>query len=289
MTALHPKVTPEIIQTYKDVGVAHVPGAVDADWVAKMTKVIDDMIDGLRAGTLEFGEHEIARSVEFDDHDGYIRLINTYFRSPEMRALVENSDLAHIVADVIESDEMRPWVDGIFMKEGNAEETATPWHNDECLFPLRGHHSPSMWIALTDVDRTNSPLQTLVGSNNDPHRYKSSWALEGVEVPDHFHPWSELLERVEADDADIRVWEAKVGDMLVIHPKTIHSALPRTAESNGRRLGFSLRWMGSDIRYEFNPTAKRSPFQDSDLLVEGGPIPDALYPATWRRENQAAA
>ena len=46
---------------------------------------------------------------------------------------------------------MRAWVDGTFLKEGSKEETATPWHNDECLFPFSGEHSPSMWVALTDM------------------------------------------------------------------------------------------------------------------------------------------
>ena len=284
MAIHHPKVAPGTIRAYADIGVAHVSSAVGAHWVTQMTKVIDDIVHGLRRGTLKFGKNEVARTVEFEDHGGYMRLTNVYHRSAEMRALVEESDLAHIVADVIGSDEMRPWMDGTFMKEGEAAETATPWHNDECLFPLSGSHSPSMWIALTDVDRNNAPLQTLVGSSNDLHRYKSSWALEGVEVPDNFHPWSELLERVKAKDADIRIWEVKAGDMLVIHPKTIHASLPRKAGVEGRRLGFSLRWLGSDNRYEFNPTARTSPFQASNLLVEGGSIPDALFPATWKRK-----
>lgn len=286
---MHPKVTQDMIDTYANVGVTHIPGALTAEWVTSMTKLIDDIVTGLRNGTREFGPHETQRDVEFEDHGGYVRLINLYNRVPEMNALIESCDCAEIVADVIGSDEMRPWVDGTFIKEGDAEETATPWHNDECLFPLNGHHSPSMWVALTDVDRDNAPLKTLAGSNKDPHRYVSSWALEGSVVPPNFHPWDELLERTAAPDADIRVWEAKAGDMLIIHPKTIHASLPRKAGQDGRRIGFSLRWIGSDIRYEFNPTAKRSPFQDSALLKEGEPIPEAVIPVTWRRNDHNAA
>ena len=286
---MHPKVTQEIIDTYNDVGVAHIPGAMPENWVTGMTQVIDDIVAGLRDGSVSFGPHPIQRDVEFEDHDGYVRLINLYLRVPEMQRLIEHSDCAEVVADVIGSDEMRAWVDGTFLKEGNAEETATPWHNDECLFPLRGQHSPSMWVALTDIDRDNAPLITLAGSNKDPHRYKSSWAIEGSEVGAEFHPWEELLERVNAPDADIRVWEAKAGDMLVIHPKTIHASLPRKQGNEGRRLGFSLRWIGSDIRYEFNPTAKHSPFQDAAELKEGERIPESVIGVTWRRDSQKAA
>ena len=287
--AVHPKVTGETIDTYNDVGVAHVPGVFSQDWVERMTGVIDTVVAGLRDGSITYGPHETMRDVEFEDHDGYARLVNAYWRVPEMQALVEECDCAEIVADVIGSDEMRAWVDGTFLKEGNKEGTATPWHNDECLFPFSGQHSPSMWVALTDMGRDNAPLLTLARSNQDPHRYVSSWAIKGVEAPSNFHPWSELLERVSAPDADIRVWEARAGDMLIIHPKTIHASRPRTADKAGRRLGFSLRWIGSDIRYQFNPTAAKNPFEGSELLREGERIPDSVIPVTWRRVSQKAA
>ena len=214
---MHPKVSQEAIDSYREVGVAHVPGVFSRDWVERMTRVIDSVVTGLRDGSIAFGPHETMRDVEFEDHDGYVRLVNAYWRVPEMQALVEECGCAEVVADVIGSDEMRAWVDGTFLKEGSKEETATPWHNDECLFPFSGEHSPSMWVALTDMGPDNAPLLTLAGSNRDPHRYVSSWALEGVEAPPNFHPWSELLERVAAPDADIRVWEARAGDMLILH------------------------------------------------------------------------
>jgi ectoine hydroxylase-related dioxygenase (phytanoyl-CoA dioxygenase family) len=287
---MHPKVTQDIIETYNEVGVTHVVGAMTQEWVAGMTKVIDDAILGIRTGTISFGPQEMIPDIQYEDHDGYVRLVNLYQRLPEMRDLVEHSDCAQIVADVIGSDTMQPWTDGTFLKEGEDEATATPWHNDECLFPLRGHHAPSMWIALTDVDLNNAPVQTLSGSNKDSHRYVSSWALDGVKPPPNFHPWEELLERVHAPYADIRVWEVKAGDMLIIHPKTIHASLPRTAGQFGRRVAFSLRWLGSDIRYENNPTSKKSPFQNSPNIKEGEPLPAQLFPTTWRRntENTAA-
>ena len=286
---MHPKVTQQAIDSYQEVGVAHLPGVFTADWIGQMTQVIDALVAGLREGSLTFGPHERMRDVEFEDHDGYVRLVNAYWRVPEMQALVEGCGCAAIVADVIGSNEMRAWVDGTFLKEGSKEETATPWHNDECLFPFSGEHSPSMWVALTDMGPDNAPLLTLAGSNKDPHRYVSSWAIEGADAPPHFHPWSELLERVSAQGADVRVWEARAGDMLIIHPKTIHASRPRTAGHSGRRLGFSLRWIGSDIRYQFNPTARKNPFEGSEELAEGERIPESVMPVTWRRTARKAA
>jgi ectoine hydroxylase-related dioxygenase (phytanoyl-CoA dioxygenase family) len=282
--AVHPKVSQSIIDSYRDVGVAHIKNAVSATWIAEMTRVLDTAIADLRANkdkplpTTKFGP------AQFEDHDGYVRLIKLYWHNANMRKIVEQSDCPHIVADVIGSDTMQPWTDGTFIKEGRDPQTATPWHNDECQFPLRGEHSPSMWIALTDVDLDNAPLQTLAASNKDPHRYVSSWAKDGAQPPSNFHPWTELLARVNAPDADIRVWPAKAGDMIVLHPKTIHASLPRTTQKDGRRIGFSLRWLGSDIRYEFNPTSQIPIFAGIDGIKEGEPIPESVLPVIWRRK-----
>jgi ectoine hydroxylase-related dioxygenase (phytanoyl-CoA dioxygenase family) len=280
---MHPKVSQSIIDSYNDVGVAHIQGAVSAQWIADMTRVLDTAIADLRAGKSANRSSTLLGPAEFEDHDGYIRLIKIYWNDANMRKVVEHSDCAEMVAEVIGSDSMQPWIDGTFIKEGRDPQTATPWHNDECLFPLRGEHSPSMWIALTDVDMDNAPLQTLAASNKDKHRYVSSWAKDGISPPSHFHPWSELLERVNAPNADIRVWTAKAGDMLVIHPKTIHASLPRTTQRDGRRIGFSLRWVGSDIRYKHNPTARTPPFQGIAAIKEGEPIPESVLPIVWRR------
>ena len=280
---MHPKVSQSIIDTYNEVGVAHIQGAVSAQWMSEMTHVLDSAIADLRSGKPANRSSTLLGPAEFEDHDGYIRLIKIYWNYANLRKVVEHSDCPEMVADVIGSDSMQPWIDGTFIKEGRDPQTATPWHNDECLFPLSGQHSPSMWIAMTDVDHDNAPLQTLAASNKDKHRYVSSWAKDGITPPSNFHPWRELLERAHAPNADIRVWTAKAGDMLVIHSKTIHASLPRTTQRDGRRIGFSLRWIGSDIRYEHNPTARNPPFQGLDAVTEGAPIPESILPIIWRR------
>ena len=48
---MHPKVTPEIIQMYKEQGVAHVPGAFSQDWIDEMAGVIEQAHqDAIRDG-----------------------------------------------------------------------------------------------------------------------------------------------------------------------------------------------------------------------------------------------
>lgn len=43
---MHPKVNQEMIDTCREVGVAHVPGVFSRDWIQRITRVIDSVMPG---------------------------------------------------------------------------------------------------------------------------------------------------------------------------------------------------------------------------------------------------
>ena len=280
-------VTEEQRHTYAELGTVRIPGVVDPAGVRALTDLVDDVINGLRSGELTRRDtpDPVFRDIEFEDHDGYVRLVNAMPRVPEIRQWLIRSGLAAIVADVIGADSLRMWLDAAFSKVGLANETATPWHNDECTFSLQGEHLPSLWIGLTDVDETNAPLITLPGSHKDSHRYHSPFSPQDVQRPPNCRPWSELLARTEAPDADIHTWTVKAGDILIIHPKTIHASLPRTGDAAGRRLAFTVRFIGSDVVWDPTPLTMLSPFDTHPMMERGQPPPEALFPIVWRRST----
>ncbi len=271
--------------SYEQVGTVHIPGVVDVTAAFELTALLDEVIESLRNGTLgpRPEPDPVFRDIEFEDHDGYVRLVNAMPQKPAIREWLLKADLAEVVADVIGADSLRVWLDGTFSKVGLAAETATPWHNDECTFSFQGEHLPSLWIGLTDVDAGNAPLITLAGSHKDKHRYHSTFSPQDVEPPPNFHPWKELLARAQAPDADLRVWTARAGDILIIHPKTIHASLPRTADEGGRRLAFTVRWIGDDVVWDPTPLTMLSPFDHHPLMRRGEPPPEALFPIVWQR------
>ncbi len=272
-------------RTYESIGTVHMPGVLDTSAVAELTALLDRVIDDLRSGALgpRTDPDAVFRDIEFEDHDGYVRLVNAMPRVPEIHDWVIRSGLASLVGDLIGADSLRVWLDATFSKVGLAPETATPWHNDECTFSFQGEHLPSLWIALTDIDEDNAPLVTLAGSHKDPHRYHSTFSPQDIEPPPEFHPWSELLARVEDPDANLRTWTVKAGDILVIHPKTIHGSLPRKGNADGRRLAFTVRWVGSDVVWEPTPLTMLAPFDRHPAMVRGEPPPESLFPVVWRR------
>ena len=272
-------------QTYEELGTVHIPGQVAAPDVAELTGLLDDAIEALRRGDLgpPVEPQRVFQDTVFEDHDGYVRMVNIMPRVPAIRDWLLRSGLVELVGDLVGADSLRLGLDGTFSKVGVAKETATPWHNDECTSSLLGEQFPSLWVGLTDVDENNSPLITLAGSHRDKHRYHSPFSPQDVERPPNYRPWSELLDRAQAPDADVRVWTTKAGDILVNHVKTIHAALPRKSDDGGRRLAFTVRFLGSDLVWDPNPLTTLSPFDSHPLMKRGEPPPQELFPVIWRR------
>lgn len=271
--------------TYNELGAVRIEGAMDPASLDFATQLIDHIIAELRAGRVapRSQSDPVFKDIFFEDHDGYIRLVNAMPRFPQLRDWLLSTPAPQTVADLIGADSLRVWLDGTFSKTGSDDKTATPWHNDECTFSFQGEHLPSLWIALSDVDENNSPLITLSGSHRDTHRYHSPFSPQDVAAPAEFRPWSELLNRVAAEDADIQQWTAKRGDVLVIHPRTIHASLPRRSPVEGRRLALTVRWIGSDVVWLPTPLTRLAPFDENPAMVEGEAPPEALFPVVWRR------
>lgn len=285
-------VTQAHIDQYNEDGCVKIEGVFDPHWVGEVTRGIDRIIETYEAGKQPQKVTDDSCQAPFfiDGENGTYRILHVAAYSQEIQNWIHESPAAQIIADVTQANSLRYWLDGTFAKAGTAADTATPWHNDECTYPLTGVQSASLWMALTDVAADNAPLLTLKGSNRDKHRYHSTFAPQDVARPAGFHPWSDLMQRVSAPDAPILSWPAKAGDVLVIHPKTIHGSAPRTRRSThadasgGRRLAFSSRWIGDDIRYAPTPLSLALALKDGGQQpVVGAPLPLDSFPITWRR------
>ncbi|MEO0411046.1 MAG: phytanoyl-CoA dioxygenase family protein [Pseudomonadota bacterium] len=279
-------VTDDHRRAYHEDGCVKIEGVFDQRWVAAVTAGIDRIIETYEAGRQpEKVTDESCQAPFFiDGQDGTYRILHVAAYAKEIQTWIKESPAADVVADVMGADTLRYWLDGTFVKAGTADDTATPWHNDECTYPLSGVHSASLWMALTDVDEGNAPLLTLKGSNRDKHRYHSTFSPQDVARPANFRPWSDLTARVNAPNAPIQSWPVKAGDVLVIHPKTIHGSAKRTGSNIARRLGFSSRWIGDDIRYAPNPLSLNLALKPGGAEpVVGQPLPEDSFPITWRR------
>lgn len=195
-----------------------------------------------------------------------------------------NSPAAEITGQLMGGDYARHWSDTTFLKEGSAESAATPWHNDECSWPMWGKQMAILWIALTDVDEDNAPLMSVRGSHKGHTRYHAPMYADRVDTTGLYRPWQELLDRANSPGADVQTWTMSTGDCLVMRPGVIHCSRPRRKPGGGRRLAFSTRWLGDDVIFAPDQMSERL-HQFNPGLKPGGPPGDDILPIQWRREG----
>jgi ectoine hydroxylase-related dioxygenase (phytanoyl-CoA dioxygenase family) len=275
-------VTEEHIETYERDGCVRVEGVFDAGAVARLVAAIDRAFAEFQAGAFRGDGAPTQNPPSVHPGEGQIQLRNFAPFVPELREWLYESQAGAVVGALMRATHVRYWMDATFIKDGADPASATPWHNDECTFPFRGQMMPSFWVALTDVDMENAPMMTLTGSNRDPWRYHSPMSPQDAFVTEHI-PWSHLERRVAAADALIQTWPCQAGDILLIHPKTIHASLPRRAGYAGRRIALTTRWLGSDVVWAPNALSIKIPsLEQSGRMHVGAPPPDELFPVVWR-------
>jgi ectoine hydroxylase-related dioxygenase (phytanoyl-CoA dioxygenase family) len=279
-------VTAEHIDRYRSEGCVRVEGVFDSATCTKLATALNEALHAFETGALQRSPDAASHQNPPSIHrgEGQVQLRNFAQHLPILRDWLWNSAAAEVVARLMGARHVRYWMDASFIKEGSSADSATPWHNDECTFPFRGQMMPSFWVALTDVPMENAPIVTLAGSNRDPWRYHSPMSDQSAFELEHI-PWSHLERRVADPDAPRRVWPCAMGDILLIHPKTIHASLPRTAQYAGQRIALTTRWLGDDVVWQPNRLTIRIPsIESTGLMKPGAPPPDELFPKVWPRE-----
>jgi hypothetical protein len=270
---------------YAEEGGVLIPGAFSPDWVARVTAAVERVWGRFRDGgnpeTIWPHRRQNPPAIGTTIYGG-VELRNCAPCDPEFRAWVEESPAAALVAGVTGATCVRFWMDSTFIKEPETGEDATPWHTDGCTYPFRGEQMPTMWMALTDVDEDNAPLMTIAGSHKLAERFHSTLSRQDLILPG-YRPWSDLLEMVAQAGDKKRIWTAKAGDALIFHPQMIHGSKPRKAGVPGRRIGFSTRWLGSDVIWQPDAYAARIPILlESPDFTPGAPPPESVFPVVWR-------
>jgi len=284
-------VTRANIDQYREEGATLVKGAFSADWVEALTTSILDIWavfsrDETPAPVAESASQN-PPSMNAELYGG-VELRNIAPCSEAMQRWIHDSPAARYVAELTGAETVRFWMDSTFVKEPETGQDATPWHTDGSTYPFWGEQMPTMWLALTDVDEHNAPMQTLAGSQKLPYRFHSSLSRQDVELPG-YRPWQTLLDLVHAPDADIRVWPAERGDMLLMHPQMIHASQARKEGTPGRRVGLSTRWIGSDVVWQPDAYAVSIPkLSGNPAMRPGRPPAEQVFPVIYRSHGCGA-
>lgn len=201
---------------------------------------------------------------------------------PAFRKLVFEGPLAEAAGRVMRSAEMRFFFDEVFAKAPRSAEK-TIWHSDRMGWPVAGTMVPSLWLPLTRITRANS-LECLAGSHREDVRYWlfSPNARKMLKPPDRpSHPDCEPLRKDQP--ARFLSWEMEPGDLLVVHPWTLHY-------SGGNpepdwRIAVSMRFFGDDVRWLPRPDCVNLAGVSFDEMIEGERPAGPLFPLVWSQQG----
>ncbi len=203
--------------------------------------------------------------------------------SAPFRRFIFDSPVAQAAGEVMGSREIRFFFDEMFAKRPNSSEK-TIWHTDRMGWPVTGLMVPSLWIPLGGVSQENC-LECVAGTQvqETPYWLFSPNARQMLRPPERVsHPDGEAL---RADPANrFLQWDMEPGDMLVVHPRTIHYSHGNSAED--WRIALSVRVFGDDIVWAPRPDCVNLAGVSFDEMIPGEPPAGPMFPLLWSQDGR---
>jgi ectoine hydroxylase-related dioxygenase (phytanoyl-CoA dioxygenase family) len=140
------------------------------------------------------------------------------------------------------------WASHFFIKEPFTTETVG-WHQDAYYWPMKPHHSVTVWLAYDDVDEENGGMLLVPGSHRAGLlRHSSSQSTTSVLT-------LELDEGV-FNAADAVQFKLKAGEVSLHDDRAAHGS-PANPSAR-RRAGLTVRYSGTDVKNDLaiNPNFK---------------------------------
>ena len=203
--------------------------------------------------------------------------------SPQFRRFVFESALAEAAGKVMGSKEIRFFFDEMFAKAPHSTDQ-TIWHTDRMGWPVTGLMVPSIWIPLSGVSKENC-LECVAGTHEQetPYWLFSPNARQMIRPPDRVsHPDGEAL-RADTRNRFLQ-WDMEPGDMLVVHPRTIHYSHGNTADD--WRIAVSVRVFGDDIVWAPRPDCVNLAGVSFDEMIAGERPQGPLFPLLWSERGE---
>ncbi|MEO0574825.1 MAG: phytanoyl-CoA dioxygenase family protein [Pseudomonadota bacterium] len=260
-------ITDEEIQTYANDGVVCLRNVFDQSWIDELLPVARRITEKKEDFGLlpTYPGRYMSRTVE------------------EFRRFVFESPVAEAAARTMQSKQARFFFDEFFAKPPNSDE-ATIWHTDRMGWPTLGNMVPSIWIPLTPITKENS-LECIPGSHTRDDRYWlfSPNGRQMTRPADRIPHPDEAKLRADPNNT-FRQWEMTPGDLLVVHPWTLHYSHGNSADH--WRIAVSIRIFGDDIRWKPRPDCLNIAGVSFDEMIEGEEPGGDLFPLLWSEDGR---
>jgi len=233
-----------------------------------------ELVERLRAAT----DKALMRS------ENYFRRLRVWETDLDCREACLASAAPAAAAKLLRTRKINLFYDQVFTKPAGAP--ATPWHNDQPYWPVRGWPVVTVWLALDEVTFDSGPLEFIAGSHRwdrwfRPFIAASDGAVEAVspELDAEYEPLPDF--DAEREQHTILCWEMQPGDALAFHALAVHGA--RNNSAAHPRRGYAMRFTGAGTEYYLGPGV--NPRITNPALVPGDPMDSDQYPVAYRTEG----
>lgn len=258
------------IEAFERDGVVCLRGVFETKWLEILAAGLDkNFADPGPDNTVYSGEGEPGGF--YDDYCNWQRI-------PEYTDFVLNSPAGEIAGRITRSAAARIYHEHVLVKEPGTQRI-TPWHHDLTYYGVDGNQLCSIWLPLDPVPQQVCP-EFVAGSHLDGALYYPRLFIDHRDYADGAEGFDTVPDiDNNRDDYRILSWNLNLGDCIVFHMRTLHSA-PATAGIKTRRRGFSTRWLGDDARFAVRPWKTSPPYHEVDLKP-GDRMEHASFPVTW--------
>lgn len=225
---------------YREEGVIKLPGLLDEELLRKCRDCFHWSLDH---------PSELAH-VNYQDTEHQHHVDNFNPAAVSMyHELVSAPVFGETLAEIFGSQHVWYFAEEIFYREGCRGGRA-PWHQDTSYLPVAGRQWANWWISFEKLPRKNS-LEVVRGSHRGPLYDGSDFKdPDNPANPLHGGDWVPLpdIERERAADADswdVVSYDIEPGDVLMLHPHSLHGGAPVDRETPTRRT-LVLRFFGDD-------------------------------------------
>jgi ectoine hydroxylase-related dioxygenase (phytanoyl-CoA dioxygenase family) len=233
----------------------------------------DELIQSLRDAMPEILEKTYDPSERMTgDASNKVRSRDGIWRDCEPFArFLFHSPVGEAAATFMRSSAARLYEDLLLYKEAGANGEAG-WHRDAPHWPLSGGQMSSVWFALEPVTLDTGAMRFVAGSHLDNDELVSAGSI-GVSE-------SEFGRR------RIVTFEARPGDVVVFHPRALHTAYG-SAPDRPRRT-FTLRFMGDDVKWRPRRSMFHAWMRECGLQ-KGDPLDHPWFPVVGRTQPAVTA
>lgn len=172
--------------------------------------------------------------------------------------LVARFPFGDLYAELWGSEHVWYFAEEVFFKDGGVSGRG-PWHQDTANLPWAGSHWGNAWVSFQHIPKKNS-LEIIRSSHTGPEYDGASFANPD-DPTDRLHgeasglPRLPYIDRDRAEDPsswDVMSWEINPGDIVALHPRSLHGGAPVDAETPTRHT-LVLRFFGDDATFRYLP------------------------------------